>query len=114
MGLGEAYGFIWADLPRMLSSHVVFAGLGWVTLSICAVSYRLISAYRLPAAKLPAAARFQIYALALSAGGLGLTLLFDGPGLQIWVVALILSLTLYVAILARLTNSTRMKLDWIL
>ena len=42
MGLAETYGFAWGNLPRMLGAHVVFAAIGWVTLTICAASYRFI------------------------------------------------------------------------
>ncbi len=112
MGVGEAYGFAWGDLQRMLGAHVVFAAIGWVTLTICAASYRFIPAFLLPTVKLPSAALWQICALALSVAGLGLTLLFGAAGVDFWAAAVALSLIAYLLVLHRLIRSRRMKIDW--
>ncbi len=112
MGLGEAYGYTWGDLRRMLGAHVVFAAIGWVTLTICAASYRFIPAFLLPTVKLPSAARWQIGGLALSVAGLGLTSLFDVVGVAFWAAAVALSLIAYLLVLQRLIRSRRMKINW--
>ncbi|MGH7907496.1 MAG: hypothetical protein ACREP6_12810 [Candidatus Binataceae bacterium] len=112
MGLEEAYGFMWGDLPRMLGAHVVFAAIGWVTLTICAASYRFIPAFVLPTIELPPAALRQIQALALTVAGLALTLLFGAAGVTLWAAAVGLSLIAYLAILSRVIRSRRIELDW--
>ncbi|MGH7814478.1 MAG: hypothetical protein ACREQI_10825 [Candidatus Binataceae bacterium] len=112
MGLGEAYGFAWGDLPRMLGAHVVFAAIGWVTLTICSASYRFIPAFLLPTIELPSAAVWQLLALALSVAGLGLTLFFGVAGADFWAVAIDLSLIAYLLLLYRLIRSRRMTIDW--
>jgi hypothetical protein len=112
MGLGEAYGYTWGDLRRMLGAHVVFAAIGWVTLTICAASYRFIPAFLLPTVKLPSVARWQIGGSALSVAGLGLTSLFDVVGVAFWAAAVALSLIAYLLVLQRLIRSRRMKINW--
>jgi len=112
MGLGETYGFVWTGLLRMLDAHVAFAAIGWVTLTICAASYRFIPAFVLPTAKLPRAALWQIWALALSVAGLGTTLLFGGAGAALWGAAAGLSLIAYLLVLLHLIRSRRLKIDW--
>jgi hypothetical protein len=112
MGIEEAYGFVWANLPRMLGAHIIFAALGWVTLTICAASYRFIPAFLLPSVKLPNAAMWQIDALALTVAGLALSLLFALAGVAFWAAAVAASLLMYLVILFRLVRTRRMKIDW--
>jgi hypothetical protein len=96
----------------MLGAHVVFAAIGWVTLTMCAASYRFIPAFLLPTVKLPSAALWQIGVLAISVAGLGLTLLFGVGGAVLWAAAVALSLIAYLLVLHRLIHSRRMKIDW--
>ena len=48
LSLDKTYNFLGGDVLTNLASHVQFAAIGWVTLTICAVSYRMLPAFLLP------------------------------------------------------------------
>src|SRR5216683_5912360 len=47
LGLDKTYNFLGGSIMTNLAGHVDFAALGWVTLTICAVSYRMLPAFLL-------------------------------------------------------------------
>ncbi len=112
LGLDKTYDFLGGSVLTNLSSHVHFAALGWVTLTICAVSYRMLPAFLLPKIELPAAAIWQLYALTIGIIGLGVTLLTGVAGATLWSSVIAVSLLAYIFTIGRLVRTRRMPLDW--
>ena len=112
LGLDKTYDFLPGSVLTNLSSHVHFAALGWVTLTICAVSYRMLPAFLLPRIELPAAAIWQLYALTIGIIGLGVTLLTGVAGATLWSSVIAASLLAYIFTIGRLVRTRRMPLDW--
>jgi hypothetical protein len=112
LGLDKTYSFLGGSVLTNLSSHVHFAALGWVTLTICAVSYRMLPAFLLPTIELPPAAIRQLYALTIGIVGLGVTLLIGVAGVTVWSGVIAASLLAYIFTVGRLVRTRRMPLDW--
>lgn len=64
LGLDKTFDFLGGNLIANLAGHAHLAALGWVSLTICAVSYRMIPAFLLPEVQLPRGAMWQLYGLA--------------------------------------------------
>ena len=112
LAFDKSYDFLGGDVLTNLASHVHFAAVGWVTLTICAVSYRMLPAFLLPRVTLPPRALWQLYALAIAVLGLGFTLLFGIGGATFWALAIVASLAAYVLLIARMVRARRMPIDW--
>jgi len=112
MGIEETRGFIFGNLVTTLGGHLTFAAIGWVTLTICAASYRFIPAFILPKKPLPRIALWQVVALAVATLGLGTSLLLRLPGVWGWSLAAAGALLAYAVIMATLVRSRRMAIDW--
>ena len=114
LGLDKTYNFLGGSILTNLAGHVDFAALGWVALTICAVSYRMLPAFLLAEIekKPPSAATWQLYSLAAGILGLGMTLMFDLRGAMFWSVAIAASLLAYVGIVARMMWAGRLPRGW--
>jgi hypothetical protein len=112
LALDKSYNFLGGDVLTNLASHVHFAALGWVTLTICAVSYRMIPAFLLPKIELPKSAIWQLWALAAGVIALGVTLLAGLPGELFWSGVIAVSLLAYMITMGRLVRSRRMPIDF--
>jgi len=112
MGIEETHGFIFGNLVTTLGGHVTFAAIGWMTLTICAASYRFIPAFILPKKPLPRIALWQVVALAVATLGLGTSLLLRLPGVRGWGLAVTGALLAYAVIMATLVGSRRMAIGW--
>ena len=112
LGLDKTFGFLRGSLLTNLAGHAHLAALGWVSLTICAVSYRMVPAFLLPGVELPRAAMWQLYGLAFAVAGLGVALMGGIGGVPAWSVAVTLALVAYVAVLGRLVRGRRMPIDW--
>jgi hypothetical protein len=112
LGLDKTYDFLGGSLLSNLAAHVHLAAVGWVTLSICAVSYRMLPAFLLPTTRLPAAAKWQIYALAMTVVGLVASLLLRSGMASTFAIAISLTMVWYLVIVARMVRTRRMPLDW--
>lgn len=112
MGIEETRGFLLGNLVTSLGGHITFAAIGWVTLTICAASYRFIPAFILPKKPLPRIALWQVVALAVATLGLGTSLLLRLPGVRGWGLAAAGALLAYAVIMATLVGSRRMAIDW--
>jgi hypothetical protein len=112
LSLDKTYNFLGGDVLTNLASHVHFAAIGWVTLTICAVSYRMLPAFLLPKIQLPKSAMWQLWALAIAASALGITLLLGIPGAVFWSFAIAAALLAYMITIGRLTRSRRMPIDF--
>ncbi len=111
LGLDKTFNFLGGNLITNLASHAHLAALGWVSLTICAVSYRLIPAFLLPEVQLPRGAMWQLYGLAAAVAGLAVALLRGGEA-SFWGVAVVCGLLSYVAVLVHLVRNRRMPIDW--
>ena len=112
LALDKTFGFLRGNLLTNLAAHAHLAALGWVSLTICAVSYRMVPAFLLPEVELPRAAMWQLYGLAVAVAGLGIWLLSGIGGASVWSVAIMLGLLGYVAVLGSLVRKRRMPIDW--
>jgi hypothetical protein len=112
LSLDKTYNFLGGDVLTNLASHVHFAAIGWVTLTICAVSYRMLPAFLLPKLHLPRSAMWQLWALAAATIALGVTLLLRLPGAVFWSVAIAIALVAYMVTIGRLVRSRRMPIDF--
>ncbi len=112
LAIDKSYGFMGGSLLTNLGAHAALAGAGWVTLAICAVSYRMLPAFILPATALPRAAIYQLYALVAATVGLAATLLAGLRGASLWSALIGLSLLAYLVTMAQLIRTRRMALDW--
>jgi hypothetical protein len=112
MGIEEARGFVFGNLVMTVGAHVTFGAIGWVTLTICAASYRFLPAFILPTKPLPRIALWQIFALVVATLGLGISLLLGMPGAWGWGLAVAGALLGYAAVMTTLIRSRRMPIDW--
>ena len=113
LALDKSYGFFPGSVLTNLASHAHLAALGWVSLTICSVSYRMAPAFLLSELTLPRVAMWQLYSLAAGVTGLGLSLLgWIGGGASIWSVVIMSALLAYVGILRTLVRNRRISIDW--
>jgi hypothetical protein len=112
LSLDKTYNFLGGDVLTNLGSHVHFAAVGWVTLTICAVSYRMLPAFLLPKIQLPKSAMWQLWVLAVATTALGVTLLAGFPGAIVWSVVIAAALLAYLVTIGRLLRSRRLPIDF--
>lgn len=112
LALDKSYGFLDGSLIPNLAGHAHLAAIGWVTLTVCAVSYRMIPALTLPRIALPKIAQWQLYAISVGVIGLAITLLASLPGLALWSVTIAVALIAYIVTIARLVWTHRKPVDW--
>ncbi|MGH8011836.1 MAG: hypothetical protein ACREQ4_04980 [Candidatus Binataceae bacterium] len=112
LALDKTLNFLGGNVITNLAGHAHIAALGWVTLTICAVTYRMMPAFILPEVRLPKIALWQIYALAFGVMGLAVTLLAGLPGATAWACFIAIALLVYVLIVARMVRTRRAPLDW--
>ena len=111
LGMDKDYNFLGGDVISNLAGHVHLAAMGWVTLTICAVSYRMLPAFLLPEITLPRSAVWQLWTLCFSVLLLGAILLLGWPGASILAIVACLSLSAYIVTIGRLVRSRRMPID---
>src|SRR3972149_6597794 len=68
LAVDKTFGFLGGSVITNLAGHAHLAALGWVSLTICAVSYRMVPAFLLPGVELPRAATGPLYGLAVAVG----------------------------------------------
>lgn len=112
LGMDKTYNFMGGSMFTNLGAHVCLAAIGWVTLAVCAVSYRMLPAFILPKIAVPRAATYQLYALMAGVVALAATLLAEAPGAILWSALVALSLLAYLVTMARLMRTRRIALDW--
>jgi hypothetical protein len=112
LALDKTYNFLGGDVLTNLGSHVHFAAIGWVTLTICAVSYRMLPAFILPTLQLPRSATWQLWALAVATIALGITLPFGLPGELFWSFLIAAALIAYMITIGRLMRTRRLPIDF--
>jgi len=108
----KVHPFLGGSVLSNIAGHAHLGLVGWITVTICAVSYRMVAAFLAPSEALPAAARWQILGLAAAAPLLAGLLLLRSSLALLPALAIVALLAWYVAILARLARSRRAVLDW--
>jgi hypothetical protein len=112
LALDKSHGWLGGSVISNLASHAHLAAVGWVTLTICSVSYRVVPALALPRIVLPKSAAWQLYGLAAGVIGLATTLLARAPGAALWSAAIGIALVWYIVTIARLVWTHRKPIDW--
>jgi len=112
LGIDKTYDFLGGNVLTNISGHAHLAAVGWVTMAICAVSYRMLPAFLLPKVTLPRSAIWQLYALATAVSALAISLFFGLPGETIFSLAIAAAMVWYVAIIARIVATRRMPIDF--
>ncbi len=112
LALDKLFDFLHGNVLRNLGAHAHLAALGWVSLTICAVSYRMLPAFLLPEITLPRAAHWQLSALAGGTALLAASLLGAIGGTKLWSLAAAGALLAYLPILRSVVHSRRMPIDW--
>lgn len=110
--IDKVYPFLGGSVLSNIAAHAHLAVLGWVSLMICAVSYRMVAAFVLPEQVLPEPARRQVLSLSVLVPALVLAIF-----LRSWLVAPLALLTAgslvwYASIIIRLLRMRRMPIDW--
>lgn len=112
LALDKSRGFLSGNVLTNLASHAHLAALGWVSLTICSVSYRMAPAFLLSELTLPRVAIWQLYGLAAGVAGLAMSLLGWIPGASVWSAVILLALLTYVGVLSTLVRRRRTQIDW--
>ncbi len=110
--IDKVHPFLGGSVVSNIAAHAHLAVLGWVSLTICAVSYRMVAAFTLPEEVLPGPARRQIIGLALLVPTLVAALLLRSRVVMPLAGLTVASLLWYVAIILRLLRTRRLPLDW--
>ncbi len=110
--IDKVHPFLGGSVLSNIAAHAHLAVLGWVSLTICAVSYRMIAAFTLPEVLFPRPARQQVLSLSIIVPLLVIALLLRSRLVAPLAVAAAASLIWYVIIILRLLRTRRIALDW--
>jgi hypothetical protein len=108
----KIHSFLAGSVLSNIAGHAHLGLVGWITLTICAVSYRVVSAFLLPTEVLPKSTRLQIVTLATLVPLLVGTLLLRSRWAVLPAVAVFAAMLWYGAILASIARTRRMPIDW--
>ncbi|HLB45785.1 MAG TPA: hypothetical protein VJL59_02050 [Anaerolineales bacterium] len=110
--LDKSVDLFGGSLIPNLGAHAALAGCGWITLTICALSYRFVPAFLLPKVLPAPHVRRQLYGIAFGATGLAATLIVSTGGAIIWSGIIVVALLAYAISLGRIVRSRQMPIDW--
>jgi hypothetical protein len=110
--IDKVHPFLGGSVLSNIAGHADLGLLGWITLTICAVSYRMVAAFVLPEILLPDAARRQVIALIALVPALLIALVLRSRSAG-WIAILVATaMGWYAAIVWQLLRTRRMPLDW--
>lgn len=112
LALDKIFDFLHGNVIRNAGAHAHLAALGWVSLTICAVSYRMLPAFLLPELTLPRAATWQLSGLAAATVLLAASLLGAFGGTRIWSIVAAGAMLAYLPVLWSVVSTRRMPIDW--
>lgn len=112
--IDKVYPFLGGNVLSNIAGHAHLGLLGWVSLTICAVSYRMVAAFLLPTVLFPGHTRRQIVALMCVVPALLASLLLRSPLTRVAAVLTAVVMGWYAVNLFRLMRTRRMPLDWTL
>ena len=99
-------------LIRNLSAHAHLAALGWVTLTICAVSYRFMTAMMGEETQVSRSAIVQLFALAAATIALFVALMAGVGNIAVWAVAVGCTMAAYALIFRASVLTQRAARGW--
>ncbi len=99
-------------LIRNLSAHAHLAALGWVTLTICAVSYRFTAVMVTGDAQVSRSAIVQLFALAAATIALFVALMAGAGNIAVWAVAIAVTMAAYALIFRAIGARQGAALGW--
>jgi hypothetical protein len=108
----KTYSFLPGSTITNLSAHAHLAALGWVALTVCALSFRFLPAFLLPTLDLARPALRQVSFLAGAVILLVVALLGRSRWIPLAALVVAASLVAYLVLVGRLVASRRMPLDW--
>jgi hypothetical protein len=110
--LDKAWSFLPGSVLTNIAGHAHLGLLGWITLTICAVSYRMVAAFLLPTEVFPVSARRQIALLSGAVVALAVTLMWRTNWVWPFALAVLAAMGWYGLIIGRLLRTRRMPVDW--
>jgi hypothetical protein len=110
----KLYSFLGGSILSNIAGHAHLGLMGWITLTICAVSYRVVTAFLLPTEPLPRMATWQIATLAAVVPLLVGALLARSTWAPLVALVGVAALLWYASILAGIARTRRMPIDWAL
>ncbi len=108
----KVYGFLGGSVLSNIAGHAHMGFVGWITLTICAVSYRVVTAFLLPTEVLPKSAYYQIVMLAAVVPLLSAALLMRTRWAMLPALAGVGAMVWYAVILAGIARTRRSSVDW--
>ncbi|HKD69601.1 MAG TPA: hypothetical protein VKB84_22370 [Candidatus Binataceae bacterium] len=111
LAFDKGRGFMAGTLLRNLSAHAHLAALGWVTLAICATSYRFMAATGSKEGRVPRSALAQIFALAAATVALFVALI-GGDGVPVSTVLVAAALVAYAIVFQGIAKGRAVPADW--
>ncbi len=112
LALNKTVPVLGGGLLSNLGAHAALAALGWVGLTACALSFRFLPAFVLPALDKAEAARRQVIAMGLLVLALATALLARSPLVWPLAAALAVAVLVHAWLLMRVVASHQLPLDW--
>jgi hypothetical protein len=112
LALDKQNDLLGGSMLTNLAAHVHLAAVGWVAVTLCALSFRFLPAFLLPTVQFPETARWLIVGLALGVIVLVVLLLFQSQLVPYAAVFVGATLLAYLGVLGRIVASHRMPIDW--
>lgn len=112
LALDKQSSFLGGSMLTNLGAHVHLAAVGWVAVTLCALSFRLLPAFLLPTVQFPETARWLIGVLSAAVILLVASLLVQSRLSPVFAVVVGVTLLAYLATLGRVAASHRMPIDW--
>jgi hypothetical protein len=104
--------FLPGSVLTNLAGHAHLGMVGWVTMTICAISYRMVAAFLLPTVPVPAAARWQVLLLTSGTAWLVAALLLRSSSALPAALLVVAAMAWYGTIIVGLARVRRMPIDW--
>ena len=112
LAFDKGRNFIPGSLIRNLSAHAHLAALGWVTLTICAVSYRFTAVMVTGEEQVSRPAIMQLFALAAATIALFVALIAGAGNIAVWAVAVAVTMAGYALIFRAIGAKQGASLGW--
>ena len=111
--IDKVHPYLSGSVLSNIAGHAHLGLLGWITVTICAVSYRMVAAFVLPTELFPRSTRAQMVALVLLAPLLVTALLLRAHDLAtVTALLVVAAIAWYAVLLWRLLRTRRLPLDW--
>jgi len=111
--IDKVHPYLSGSVLSNIAGHAHLGLLGWITVTICAVSYRMVAALVLPTELFPCSARAQMIALVVLVPLLVTALLLRAHDLAVVAALLVVAaIAWYAVLLWRLLRTRRLPLDW--